>query len=107
MRGAEAFELTRAINAVAWKMPLPVPEWFAEVQDQDLVQQLIETLQFVDATHAQLSVALAGPDTVKVTLASAPVFSYAAVIDIDAAKLPPADEVYEWSAEQFVAALKK
>lgn len=31
---------------------------------------------------------------------------YAAVIDIDAAKLPPPDEVYEWSSEQFVAALR-
>jgi hypothetical protein len=38
--------MTRAINAVAWKMPLPVPAWFAEVQDRDLVRLLIETLQF-------------------------------------------------------------
>jgi hypothetical protein len=31
---------------------------------------------------------------------------YAAVIDIDAAKLPAADVVNEWSSEQFVAALR-
>ncbi len=43
---AVAMSMTRAINAVAWKMPLPVPAWFAEVQDRDLVRALIETLQF-------------------------------------------------------------
>lgn len=31
---------------------------------------------------------------------------YAAVIDIDPAKLPPADEVNRWSSDQFVAALR-
>jgi hypothetical protein len=43
-----AMSMTRAINAVAWKMPLPVPAWFAEAQDRDLVSLLIETLQFED-----------------------------------------------------------
>jgi hypothetical protein len=42
---AVAMSMTRAINAVAWKMPLPVPAWFAEVQNRDLVQPLFETLQ--------------------------------------------------------------
>lgn len=41
-----AMSMTRAINAVAWKMPLPVPAWFGEVQDRDLVQPLFETLQY-------------------------------------------------------------
>ena len=41
-----AMSMTRAINAVAWKMPLPVPAWFAEVQDRDLVRPLFETLQY-------------------------------------------------------------
>jgi hypothetical protein len=41
-----AMSMTRAINAVAWKMPLPVPAWFSEVQDRDLVRPLLETLQF-------------------------------------------------------------
>ena len=38
--------MTRAINAVAWKMPLPVPAWLDEVQDRDLVRPLFETLQY-------------------------------------------------------------
>src|SRR6266536_2769339 len=41
-----AMSMTRAINAVAWKMPLPVPAWFGEMQDHDLVRTLLETLQF-------------------------------------------------------------
>jgi hypothetical protein len=41
-----AMSMTRAINAIAWKMPLPVPAWFHEVQDRDLVRPLFETLQF-------------------------------------------------------------
>jgi hypothetical protein len=41
-----AMSMTRAINAVAWKMPLPVPVWFDEVQERDLVRPLFETLQF-------------------------------------------------------------
>ncbi|MBV8546446.1 MAG: hypothetical protein JO088_17035, partial [Acidobacteria bacterium] len=43
-----AMSMTRAINAVAWKMPLPAPAWFAEVQQRDFVGPLIETLQFDD-----------------------------------------------------------
>jgi hypothetical protein len=43
---AVAMSMTRAINAVAWKMPLPVPAWFAEAQERDLVQPLVETMQF-------------------------------------------------------------
>jgi hypothetical protein len=38
--------MTRAINAVAWKMPLPVPAWFDEVQNRDFVRPLCETLQY-------------------------------------------------------------
>jgi len=45
---AVAMSMTRAINAVAWKMPLPVPAWFAEVQERDFVQPMIETLQYND-----------------------------------------------------------
>lgn len=41
-----AMSMTRAINAVAWKMPLPVPAWFDEVRDRDQVRLLFETLQF-------------------------------------------------------------
>lgn len=41
-----AMSMTRTINAVAWKMPLPVPAWFGEVQQRDFVHPLIETLQY-------------------------------------------------------------
>lgn len=41
-----AMSMTRAINAVAWKMPLPVPAWFSEVQNRDFVRPLFETLQY-------------------------------------------------------------
>ena len=41
-----AMSMTRAINAVAWKMPLPAPAWFDEVQNRDLVRPLFETLQY-------------------------------------------------------------
>jgi len=43
-----AMSMTRAINAVAWKMPLPAPAWFGEVQERDYVRPLIETLQYED-----------------------------------------------------------
>lgn len=45
---AVAMSMTRAINAVAWKMTLPVPAWFAEVQERDFVQPLCETMQYED-----------------------------------------------------------
>ena len=41
-----AMSMTRAINAVAWKMPFPVPAWFSEVKDHDFVRPLFETLQY-------------------------------------------------------------
>ena len=41
-----AMSMTRAINAVAWKMPLPAPAWLREVQDHDFVRPLFETLQY-------------------------------------------------------------
>lgn len=41
-----AMSMTRAINAVAWKMPLPVPAWLDEVRNRDQVRLWFETLQF-------------------------------------------------------------
>ena len=41
-----AMSMARAINAVAWKMPLPAPAWFKEVQDHDFLRPLFETLQY-------------------------------------------------------------
>jgi hypothetical protein len=43
---AVAMSMTRAINAVAWKMPLPAPPWFEEVRNRDFVRPLIETMQY-------------------------------------------------------------
>lgn len=37
--------MARMINAVAWKMPLPVPTWFGELQAQDNVQRLLDAFQ--------------------------------------------------------------
>lgn len=41
-----AMSMTRAINGVAWKMPLPVPAWFAEVRERDFLRPLFATLQY-------------------------------------------------------------
>jgi len=41
-----AMAISRSINAVAWKMPLPVPAWFDEVTNRDFVRPLSETLQY-------------------------------------------------------------
>ena len=41
-----AMSMTRAINAVAWKMPLPAPAWLGELQRRDFVRPLFETLQY-------------------------------------------------------------
>jgi len=48
-------ELTtaRMINAVAWKMPLPAPAWFAEVQERDAVRPLLESYQFQTASYTK------------------------------------------------------
>jgi hypothetical protein len=41
------------INAVAWKMPLPVPAWFSELQGRDAVPRLIEAFQYVVAAYCE------------------------------------------------------
>jgi hypothetical protein len=48
-----AFSTARMINAVAWKMPLPAPAWFAEVQARDSVRPLLEAFQHQTASYAQ------------------------------------------------------
>ena len=45
MSQTAALSMARMINAVAWKMPLPVPTWFAELQAQDNVQRLLDAFQ--------------------------------------------------------------
>jgi len=46
-----ALSMARWINAVAWKMPLPPPPWFAEVQGRDFVPRLLEAFQFQVASY--------------------------------------------------------
>jgi hypothetical protein len=48
-----ALSMARMINAVAWKMPLPVPEWFAELQARDSVRPLLEAFQYQAASYWQ------------------------------------------------------
>ena len=43
--------MARMINAVAWKMPLPVPAWFAELQSRDSVRPLLEAFQHQTASY--------------------------------------------------------
>jgi hypothetical protein len=45
--------MTRMINAVAWKMPLPAPAWLSELQERDDVRPLLEAFQFQAAWYAK------------------------------------------------------
>jgi len=51
MTQTAALSMDRMINAVAWKMPLPVPSWFGELQARDNVQRLLESFQFQSASY--------------------------------------------------------
>lgn len=44
--------MTRMINAVAWKMPLPAPAWLSELQQRDNVPTLLEAFQYQAAWYA-------------------------------------------------------
>jgi hypothetical protein len=46
-----AFSMARMINAVAWKMPLPAPAWFADLQQRDAVRRLLEAFQYQAASY--------------------------------------------------------
>jgi hypothetical protein len=48
-----ALAMVRMINAVAWKMPLPAPAWFRELQTRDNVQALLESFHFTAASYWQ------------------------------------------------------
>lgn len=52
MEQTAAFTMTRMINAVAWKMPLPAPAWFAALQEHDSVLRLIEAFQYQVASYS-------------------------------------------------------
>lgn len=51
MMQTAAFSMRRMINAVAWKMPLPVPAWFGELQRRDEVRRLLEAFQYQAASY--------------------------------------------------------
>lgn len=43
--------MTRMINAVAWKMPLPAPAWFAEVERHDAIRPILESFQYTVSSY--------------------------------------------------------
>jgi hypothetical protein len=51
MMQTATLSMARMINAVAWKMPLPAPAWFGELQSHDNVQRLLEAFQFQTASY--------------------------------------------------------
>jgi hypothetical protein len=51
MMQTAALAMRRMINAVAWKMPLPVPAWFGELQKFDDVKRLLEAFQYQAASY--------------------------------------------------------
>lgn len=51
MMQTAVLSMARMINAVAWKMPLPAPMWFGELQKRDNVQRLLEAFQFQAASY--------------------------------------------------------
>ncbi|HEU4522732.1 MAG TPA: hypothetical protein VFT12_12060, partial [Thermoanaerobaculia bacterium] len=51
MTQTAALSMARMINAVAWKMPLPVPAWFGELQERDGVRPLLEAFQYQSASY--------------------------------------------------------
>jgi hypothetical protein len=53
MAQTAALTTARTINAVAWRMPLPAPEWLAEVQERDHVRPLLESFQFSAASYTK------------------------------------------------------
>jgi len=46
-----ALAMARMINAVAWKMPLPVPVWLGELQAHDHVLPLLGAFQYAAASY--------------------------------------------------------
>jgi hypothetical protein len=51
MAQTAALTTARMINAVAWKLPLPAPAWFGELQERDNVRPLLEALQYSAASY--------------------------------------------------------
>lgn len=53
MEQTAVLTMARMINGVAWKMPMPPPAWFAEVQERDNVRPLLEAYQHQTAEYWQ------------------------------------------------------
>lgn len=51
MTQTAALSMLRMINAVAWKLPLPAPDWFGELQARDAVPRLLEAFQYQAASY--------------------------------------------------------
>jgi hypothetical protein len=51
MAQTASLTMARMINAVAWKMPLPAPAWFGELQERDNVRPLLDALQHQTASY--------------------------------------------------------
>lgn len=53
MTQTAAMAMARMSNAVAWKMPLPAPAWFAELQQHDSLRPLLEAFHHQTASYSQ------------------------------------------------------
>ena len=51
MMQTASMAMARMINAVAWKMPLPAPAWFNELQTRDDMKPLLESFQHQAASY--------------------------------------------------------
>jgi hypothetical protein len=51
MMQTAALAMARILNAAAWKMPLPAPEWMGELQTRDDVKPLLESFQHQAASY--------------------------------------------------------
>ena len=52
MAQTAALAMVRMINAVAWKLPLPPPPWFGDLQRHDFVRPLLEAFHHSAASYA-------------------------------------------------------
>jgi len=53
MAQTAALTMARMINSVAWKMPMPAPAWFGELQERDNVRPLLEAYHYQVASYGE------------------------------------------------------
>lgn len=51
MMQTAALTMVRMINASAWKMPMPPPAWFAQLQQHDFIESLLASFQYQSAAY--------------------------------------------------------